>query len=756
MKVSWISPEARLDVEREQVVVCIPVYGGHDYFVSCLASVLAHTPADVPILICDDASPDPRSAEFVAELAATAASPHELGYLRRERNLGFPGNVNGAFAAAAPADVIVLNSDCEVAEGWLEGLRDAARVDSRVATATALSNHGTIVSVPYRGRPAPTLPAGWTLDEAAAVVRSSSLRIRPRLPTAVGHCMYVRRNALELVGDFDLAFTPGYGEEVDFSQRCLHAGLAHVAADDVLVLHHGGASLSIDGRRNPVQDRNERLLAERYPYYHRAIADVERDHVGPLARALSAARRALCGTSVVIDARILDGPMTGTQLQVLEVIAALARTSQLHLTVITPETPSEYVKQTLAGLGDVRLADSETVAEHGLERADLVHRPCQVGSHQDIAFLAPLGERLVITNQDLISFENPSYFRSTQAWEGYRHITRSALAVADHVVFISAHAQDEALAEGLLDERRASVVHNGVDHTLLGAGTADPVPPPGSERLPADAEVLLCLGTDFRHKNRLFAFRLLTELRDAHGWDGYLVLAGPHVTHGSSARDEAAWLAQHPGTAEAVLDLSAVSEGGKEWLYERCSLVLYPTVYEGFGLVPFEAADHDRPCLWAPATSLAEVLPADAARIAPWSPELTAEEAIQLLRDESARRENVEAIRSAARSLTWGKAATELLRIYQEACDAPATPVSAIERRDGIMQGLLSQDAMRLIGPDGALPREFQRPLLALATHPRFARPMFRAIRLGYQAGYSWRRRLGRLPDKRSGSGDAS
>ena len=41
-------------------------------------------------------------------------------------------------------------------------------------------------------------------------------------------------------------------------------------------------------------------------------------------------------------------------------------------------------------------------------------------------------------------------------------------------------------------------------------------------RRPADAPdgpFLLCIGNDFRHKNRLFAIKLLAELR-ARGWDG--------------------------------------------------------------------------------------------------------------------------------------------------------------------------------------------------------------------------------------------
>ena len=58
----------------------------------------------------------------------------------------------------------------------------------------------------------------------------------------------------ELIGDFDSEFTPGYGEEVDFSQRCRANGLCHVVADDVFVLHHGGGSFTEDGKPTPVQE----------------------------------------------------------------------------------------------------------------------------------------------------------------------------------------------------------------------------------------------------------------------------------------------------------------------------------------------------------------------------------------------------------------------------------------------------------------------------------------------------------------------
>ena len=55
------------------------------------------------------------------------------------------------------------------------------------------------------------------------------------------------------------------------------------------------------------------------------------------------------------------------------------------------------------------------------------------------------------------------------------------------------------------------------------------------------------LGTDFLHKNRVFAMRLLASLREHHGWSGRLVLAGTHIPHGSSLILTHSWDGQFPG-----------------------------------------------------------------------------------------------------------------------------------------------------------------------------------------------------------------
>jgi GT2 family glycosyltransferase/glycosyltransferase involved in cell wall biosynthesis len=738
-----LEPSQTLGAERGEVVVCIPVYGASELFAECLASVLAHTPLDIRIMIADDASPDPAIRTFVTSLEDVLR--HDVSYLRQPENLGFPGNVNVAFAAAAPADVVVLNSDCVVAAGWLEGLRRAALSDALVATASALTNHGTILSVPERNRPQSGIPQDQDLAHAAGAVLEQSLRLYPHLPTAIGHCMYIRRQALDLVGGFDLAFSPGYGEEVDFSQRCVLHGLVHVAADDVFVLHHAGGSFGEDGAVNPVQEEHERAIEARYPYYQRATVAASTTSFGRLPRSIASARRAISGLAVTIDGRCLGPFATGTQVHTLQLIKALDTAEQIGLRVIVPPDLGSYAVEEFASRPGIRLIP-HTELHPDMEKADVAHRPYQVSNANDLLVLRCAGERQVITHQDLIAYRNPGYFAGFPQWERHRRLTRHALALADRIVFFSHHAARDALSEDLVDPERVRVVYIGVDHAE--PPSVDGLQPPENGETLSQGPFLLCLGTDFRHKNRVFALRLLEALRDEQGWNGKLVLAGPRVVGGgSSAGEEATYLATRPELARAVITLPAVSEPEKGWLLEHCAAVLYPTTYEGFGLMPFEAADHDRPCLFASQTALAELLPRELATLVPWDPHESAKRVSDLLARPESMQAHVRAIRRAANPLTWQSTAESLIDVYRAAAASPAreaarmaeelTKVEAeraeLERKYNELWQSLTPDARTLVAPDGPLSPTAHRSLAAVVKRPLLRRLLLGPVQLAHR-----------------------
>ena len=217
-----------------------------------------------------------------------------------------------------------------------------------------------------------------------------------------------------------------------------------------------------------------------------------------------------------------------------------------------------------------------------------------------------------------------------------------------------------------------------------------------------------------------------------------------------------------------MVALGPVSEQEKAWLIAHAGAVVYPSVYEGFGLVPFESALDGVPCVFAPQSSLAEEAPEGTAAIVPWDPGASAAAAHALLTDPSARAEQVHALAAAARGLTWTAAASRMVEIYREAAVAPVRDAATLSRDAVQREGRLSVEhqleaarlirerehaqrmydelnaevgfGLSLIGPHGALPEGLQRALLALSAHPALSRPLFGVLSRAFLAA----RALGR------------
>lgn len=256
--------------------VVMPVYRGRDVTLAALAAVVETVGPDTPVIVVDDATPEPALAEALDGLAATG----RIRLLRHTRNRGFPAAVNTGIRAAAGRDVVLLNSDTLVAGNWIQRLRTAAYAAPEVATATPLSNNATILSYPdvARPNPAPGLEETCQLDALAAAANGEGV---VEIPTAVGFCMYVRRDCLDEVGLLrEDVFAQGYGEENDFCRRAHRRGWRHVAATGVFVAHLGGQSF---GAAPDLVARNLRSLNRLHPGYDQLIRDFVADD--PLASA---------------------------------------------------------------------------------------------------------------------------------------------------------------------------------------------------------------------------------------------------------------------------------------------------------------------------------------------------------------------------------------------------------------------------------------------------------------------------------------
>jgi GT2 family glycosyltransferase len=243
----------------------IPVYNALSALKRCLDSLARHAHGAVELLLIDDASPDPAIAELLLNLPELPA-PHRI--LRNTCNLGFVGSVNRGIAETT-GDVLLLNSDTVVTEGWLARIETCAASDPRIASITPWSNNAEICSIPgfCRANPEPADP-----DAVARAIAAGGDPHYPELPTGVGFCFWLRRAALIQLGGFDQAtFGRGYGEENDWCRRAARHGWRNVLCDDAYVVHQGGQSFAAEGHQPGGE--NLRRLSVRYPDYERLVAE---------------------------------------------------------------------------------------------------------------------------------------------------------------------------------------------------------------------------------------------------------------------------------------------------------------------------------------------------------------------------------------------------------------------------------------------------------------------------------------------------
>lgn len=262
--------------------VILPIFNAYSDLAICLDSLWRHGDAATGVILINDASTDPRVDALLRRWRERA--PAHWEFLSNAKNQGFVATVNRGMAAC-DGDVVLLNSDTQLTSPWLERIHACAASDQRIATITPFTNNGEIASWPQLCRAAP-----WPRDAEliANVFRQHGRPQYPDLPTAVGFCMWIRRQALDALGYFDSqAFGLGYGEENDFSQRALRAGWRNVLCDDAYVAHRGGASfLPLGLKPNPTALEE---VQRRHPdYLNQVMAFIRQDPLKARREALIA------------------------------------------------------------------------------------------------------------------------------------------------------------------------------------------------------------------------------------------------------------------------------------------------------------------------------------------------------------------------------------------------------------------------------------------------------------------------------------
>ena len=261
------------------------------------------------------------------------------------------------------------------------------------------------------------------------------------------------------------------------------------------------------------------------------------------------------------------------------------------------------------------------------------------------------GRPVVLTIHD-ISYELfPEFFSRVERMRGQMLIRDSARR-ARFVVTVSEASRRELIERYRLAEDRVIAIHNGVAQRFLDSPTPE-VAPIGDRPVR-----VLALGALQPRKNLARSYGGPYGVEDAT--ESSLRVVGPDGDQAEKIRQQLDGIAEVE-VAGYVTDDALVGE------YGRADMLVYPSLYEGFGLPVVEAMACGLPVITSTGGSLPEVA-GDAALIIDSLDEAAISDAIlRLAGDDHLRRELSQRGRIRAQRFSWAESARRHVQVYREA-----------------------------------------------------------------------------------------
>jgi len=288
---------------------------------------------------------------------------------------------------------------------------------------------------------------------------------------------------------------------------------------------------------------------------------------------------------------------------------------------------------------------------------DVFHEPM-------LHVVPPARAATVVTLYDFVALRYPEYYPEWYV-EGFTRSLGMVARRADRVIAISDSTKADVLRFTEIPEERICVTPLAADPVFAPIEDRDAVARHLS-RFDIQSGYILYIGGADPHKNLdmlLDAYsRLPDELQEQHA----LVFAGAPSEGYERLHARAASM----GIGPRLNYLGYVADEDLPWLYNGAAVAAFPSVFEGFGLVPLEAMSCGTPVIASETSSLSEVVADAGITIDPKSVEELTTALTEVLGDSTRHAALVQQGLTRANNFSWDKTAQATLAAYTEAVDS--------------------------------------------------------------------------------------
>lgn len=262
----------------KSVTIVIPVYRDWITLEKCLNSLKKYLDREHKIILVNDMSPE--WGEMEQKIIKSIEGHKNFYYFRNFQNMGFVKTCNRAVSELDETDndILLLNSDTEVTEGFLEEMLQVLYLCEKHGVVCPRTNNATILTIPVKNN------LNKLLDAQVSYSVFQQMKDKmPRfsvIPTGVGFAFLIKRELIEKFGLFDEKYGLGYNEENDFCMRINQYGYSVVMSNWSYVYHF--ESRSFGAAKNELDVKNKHTLLERYPYYDSIIQKYFNHNMNPI------------------------------------------------------------------------------------------------------------------------------------------------------------------------------------------------------------------------------------------------------------------------------------------------------------------------------------------------------------------------------------------------------------------------------------------------------------------------------------------